>query len=240
MQVLEDRSTEERSYLFNIIKQDGIDHSYIMSDLVCTYIYTCFRRFLVCYFPIYIIMYIIQEAITSQPIQYIGACARKPSQERTSQNNAPSRSHEHVYLYTHICTYIVNAILCIHTHIHKWIQILFIPSEGSKLYSFQILFTDARGCSVKFVCSKISAIRLRMHTCINGHIYNSGAWTPNEGFMQSLLRTRFAIINLQSVLCTLQHCHSNKLSHRLSLRMKFGTGTLDPMNHDTHTHTHTP
>ena len=104
MQVLEDRSTEERSYLFNIIKQDGIDHSYIMSDLVCTYIYTCFRRFLVCYFPIYIIMYIIQEAITSQPIQYIGACARKPSQERTSQNNAPSRSHDHVYLYTHICT----------------------------------------------------------------------------------------------------------------------------------------
>ena len=77
-----------------------------------------------------------------------------------------------------------------------------------------------------------------MHTCINGHIYNSGAWTPNEGFMQSLLRTRFAIINLQSVLCTLQHCHSNKLSHRLSLRMKFGTGTLDPINHDTHTHTH--
>ena len=78
-------------------------------------------------------------------------------------------------------------------------------------------------------------------TCIRTyiHICNCGAWTPNEGFMQSLLRTRFAIINLQSVLCTLQHCHSNKLSHRLSLRMKFGTGTLDPINHDTHTHTHT-
>ena len=103
-------------------------------------------------------------------------------------------------------------------------------------YSFQIQVTDARGCPVKFICFKISAIRLHMHTYINGHVYNSGAWTPNNGYMQSCLRTRFAIIILQSVLCTPQLSHSNKHSHRLSLRMKFEAGTLDQIIYDTHTH----
>ena len=82
-------------------------------------------------------------------------------------------------------------IMCI--HIHTYAHILYRPfyvyidtyisgftfylfQVGASNYSFQIQVTDARGCPVKFICFKISAIRLHMHTYINGHIYNSGAW----------------------------------------------------------------
>ena len=65
-------------------------------------------------------------------------------------------------------------------------------------------------------CFKISALRLRTHTCIHNYIYNSGAWTPNSDFMQSFLRTQCARFGITIAISTAMGCAyewNSKLGH---------------------------